>query len=134
MSRSRWTIAFFHRWNSAALVLRNAALTVCAAFSLCLLGMQPALAGSQTGYISALYIRDTDGLVYVHLAGSPTGRPPCAANSTYWMVPNENSETGKKLFALLLAAKLANQQVQIVGKNTCARWGDGEDINSASPI
>jgi hypothetical protein len=85
-------------------------------------------AGQGTGTVSRLIVRDSDGLVYVTLSTPPTGRPSCAAASTYWMIPNENSETGKKLYALLLSAQLAGRVVQIVGTNTCVRWGDGEDI------
>jgi hypothetical protein len=64
----------------------------------------------------------------VTLAGTPTGRPPCAAGTWYFMISNESSETGKKLYALLLGARFAGATVQIIGKNTCTRWGDGEDI------
>lgn len=91
-----------------------------------------ASAGEVLGVVTTLLVRDSDGLVYVHLSGTPTGRPACAANTSYWMIPNENSEAGKKLYALLLGAKLAQQQVRIVGKTTCVRWGDGEDIDYVS--
>lgn len=106
----------------------------CFLFIALLLASNLAWAGSQSGLVSYLYVRDSDGLIYVYLTGTPSGRPACAASTAYWMVPNENSETGKKLFALLLAAKLAGQQVQIVGKNSCARWGDGEDIDYVTPL
>jgi hypothetical protein len=87
-----------------------------------------ACAGEGIGTVSTLIVRDTDGLVYVVLSSPPTGRPSCASATPYWMIPNENSETGKKLYALLLSAQLAGQVVQIVGKNVCTRWVDGEDI------
>ena len=67
--------------------------------------------------------------MYVDITGMPTGRATCAAATSYWMIPNENSETGKKLYAALLAAQLAGRSVQVMGKGTCTRWGDGEDIN-----
>jgi hypothetical protein len=85
-------------------------------------------AGEGIGTVNRLIIRDSDGLIYVDLSAAPTGRPSCASTTTYWMIPNENSETGKKLYALLLSAQLAGRTVSIVGKNACVRWGDGEDI------
>lgn len=62
----------------------------------------------EPAWVASLIVRDSDGL------------------------PNENSETGKKLYSMLLAARLAGRPVNIVGKNTCVRWGDGEDIQSVS--
>src|SRR5688572_12712122 len=85
-------------------------------------------AGQATGVVANVIVRDSDGLTYVTLSTAPTGRPACAANTAYWMIPNESSETGKKMYALLLSAQLAGRPVEIVGKNTCVRWGDGEDI------
>ncbi len=87
-----------------------------------------AQAGEGTGTVDTLVVRDTDGLTYVQLSTPPTNRPSCAAGTTYWMIPSENSEAGKKLYALLLAAHVSGKTVIIAGKNTCARWGDGEDI------
>ncbi len=88
-----------------------------------------AMAGSQAGYITFLEVRDTDGLIYFVLSGNPTGKPACAVFPA-WSLPNESSETGKKLFALLMAARAAGQQVSVNGKNTCVRWGDQEDVAS----
>lgn len=89
-------------------------------------------AGEGIGTVNSLIVRDSDGLVHVYLSTPPTSRASCAATTVYWMIPNENSETGKKLYAMLLAAQLAGRPVNIVGKNTCVRWGDGEDIQSVS--
>lgn len=100
-------------------------------FTVLLLGGLPTMsvkAGEATGPVAHLIVRDSDGLVYVTIAGTPTGRPPCAAGTWYFMISNESSETGKKLYALLLGARFAGATVQIIGKNTCTRWGDGEDI------
>lgn len=86
-------------------------------------------AGEVIGTVKQVNVRHSDGLVYVLIHGTQSGRPPCASNTDYWMIPNENSETGKKLYSLLVGAKLADRSVRIVGANTCTRWGDGEDIN-----
>lgn len=105
--------------------IRRIAFSLMATVSIC----AAASAGEAVGIVTKLLVRDSDGLIYVHLGTAPASRAACAANTSYWMIPNENSETGKKLYALLLGAKLAEQTVHIVGKNTCVRWGDGEDIN-----
>lgn len=94
------------------------------------LGLATAQAGGQVnGVVSSVQVRDSDGLIVVFVNGTNTGRPACAASTTYWIIPNENSESGKKLYALLLAAKVSGISVQINGNGTCNRWVDGEDIN-----
>ena len=44
------------------------------------------------------------------------------------IIKNENSEAGKKLYALILSAKASNSQIMVVGTGACTRWVDGEDI------
>ena len=48
----------------------------------------------------------------------------------YWIVPNETTDSGKRLFATLLAALISGHRITIHGKNTCTRWPDGEDIET----
>ena len=88
----------------------------------------PSFAGSQTGQITSVQVRASDGLIFVFLSGTATGRPSCATIS-YWMIKNENSTAGKQQLAQLLAARASGQQVTILGSNTCSRWPDGEDID-----
>lgn len=97
--------------------------------SLCVIGAMQAIAGSQTGLVKDVYIRDSDGLILVDLQGIATLKPACALRS-YWIVPNEKTDSGKRLYTMLLAAQLAGRPVTINGKNTCTRWGDGEDIDT----
>ncbi|MFN4290098.1 MAG: hypothetical protein ACK4E7_04375 [Permianibacter sp.] len=85
-------------------------------------------AGEQAGKVEKLVARDSDGLVYMTMSGIPSGKPACAKNS-YWMIKNENSESGKRQFAVLTAAMMAGKTVRVSGGNTCLRWSDGEDIN-----
>lgn len=85
-------------------------------------------AGEQAGKVEKLVTRDSDGLVYMTMSGIPSGKPACAKNS-YWMIKNENSESGKRQFAVLTAAMMAGKTVRVSGGNTCLRWSDGEDIN-----
>ena len=88
----------------------------------------PAMAaGTQTGTVVNLFVRDSDGLIWVDVSGTASGHPSCAT-ATYWIIPSETTDTGKTLYATLLAAKLSGHSVTITGKNSCTRWFDGEDI------
>lgn len=87
-----------------------------------------ASASQQTGQITTIVKRASDGLTYLWMNGSRTSKPGCAAGS-YWIVANENSDAGKQQIAMLTAAKLSGQTITILGGNGCSRWGDGEDIN-----
>jgi hypothetical protein len=86
-------------------------------------------AGSVTGTVSEVIARASDGLTYVYMNGTSSGRPACAANTSYWMIMSESSDVGKKQYAMLLAAKAGGIQLTIQGNNTCSRWADGEDIS-----
>lgn len=96
---------------------------------LCLAGWsQLVFAGTQTGQVTAINIRASDGLVLVFLAGTASDKPACA-KFTYWMIRDENSAVGKKQLALLMMARATGQPVTIVGSGKCDRWSDGEDID-----
>lgn len=86
-----------------------------------------AAAGTASGNILMLIARTSDGLTYFTLSGATTGAPACATGG-YWMIPNENSDVGKRVYAAALAAKISGAQIQVVGTGTCTRWGDGEDV------
>lgn len=86
-------------------------------------------AGAQVGKVKSVVARD-DGLHFVFLEGAAaTGKPACAKNS-YWMIRDENSTAGKSQLSILLAAHVSGKTISIEGKNTCTRWGDGEDISA----
>ena len=99
------------------------------ALALALVTLPAMAAGTQTGNIVDIYVRDSDGLLLVSLTGTASGHPSCAT-AAYWIIPSETTDTGKTLYATLLAAKLSGHSVTIAGKNTCTRWFDGEDIES----
>jgi hypothetical protein len=88
-----------------------------------------ASAGQVTGVINWVMVRASDGLTYVSIIGTPTGQPGCATGG-YWMIADENSEAGKKQYAMLLEAKATGAAITIYGTNTCTRWPDGENINA----
>jgi hypothetical protein len=87
------------------------------------------MAGTATGVVTKVYARDSDGLVLVTLSNAPTGSPACA-RFPYFLIRDENSAAGKRQFAILLTARSTGQLVTIIGRNTCNRWFDGEDIDS----
>src|SRR5262245_7777710 len=80
-----------------------------------------ASAGQVTGTVNQVLQRASDGLTYVIVNGTASGQPSCATNS-YWMIVAENSEAGKKEFAMLLLAKATGLRVVITGGNSCTRW------------
>lgn len=96
-------------------------------------GFGVAQAGNVTGTVTNLMVRSTDGLIYVVVTGTPVGRPACAALN-YWMIMNENSNSGKQQLAALMGAKASGQTVTIWGNGTCNRWPDGEDIAAVELI
>lgn len=93
------------------------------------LGCMSANAGSQVGKVTGLLVRATDGLVYFEIEGGVASDKPACAARTYWIIRDENSEVGKKQYAMLLAAQASGRELAVRGMNTCDRWGDGEDVN-----
>jgi len=89
-------------------------------------------AGQVTGKITSVVVRQSDGLTYFYTDGTPTGRPACAAATTYWMIKDEDSEAGRRLYSMILTARASGAQIIVTGANTCTRWGDGEDVERIS--
>lgn len=106
-----------HRFVSYRGVLLMS-LLMSAAFS------QDAMA--QRGQVLDLSVR-RDGLIIFSLSGERGAKPSCATNN-YWIVPNENSDYGKRVYAALLAARSSGATVDVWGSGTCTRWSDGEDV------
>jgi hypothetical protein len=99
--------------------------------SLCAAAVTPATAGSQTGYIKTLYVRDSDGLIFVDVFGwrdFDMYSGPCP--TSHWVIPNESTESGRRLFATLLQALITGHKIRIQGNYTCTRPSAGEDIVS----
>jgi hypothetical protein len=99
--------------------------------SLCAAVVTPAIAGAQTGFIKTLYVRDSDGLIFVDVFGwrdfdNYLGTCP----RTHWIIRDESADSGKRLFATLLEALISGHKIRIQGKDTCTRSSEGEDIES----
>ncbi|MGO4521586.1 hypothetical protein AB4076_13325 [Dyella sp. 2RAF44] len=91
-----------------------------------------ALAGGQSGNVTNVSVRQSDGVIYFTLDGTPTGRAACAASNNLWIIANENSESGKKQFAQLLAAKMNGTPITVLGTGACTRWPDSEDADTVT--
>jgi hypothetical protein len=88
-----------------------------------------AMAGSQVGKVDYIIVRASDGLVYFGLSGGAKSNSPVCATNSYWMIRDENSEVGKKQYAMLLTAQASGRNSEVSGMNTCNRWSNGEDVN-----
>jgi hypothetical protein len=87
-------------------------------------------AGTQSGTVNYIIVRASDGLVYFTLkGGSRVGNPSCATHG-YWMIKDENSNSGKLQYSMVLSAHASGKTINVTGMNACTRWGDGEDVNS----
>jgi hypothetical protein len=89
----------------------------------------PCFAGTQQGFITAIYVRASDGLIVFHVSGTPQNKPGCA-QLNYWIIRDENSTAGKQQLAQLLTAHALGSTVTVYGANTCTRWPDGEDVET----
>jgi hypothetical protein len=87
--------------------------------------------GTQTGRITEVHVRASDGLIYFILSGPASGRPVCAT-APYWLVKDENSQAGKQQFAELMLAYSTGTKITVSGTGACTRWADGEDLNDLS--
>ncbi|WP_244946600.1 hypothetical protein [Gallaecimonas pentaromativorans] len=87
------------------------------------------LAGTQTGTVSQIIVRQSDGLHYFYISGPSSEKPGCASKS-YWMIKDESSAAGKDQYALLMMAYSMRAKVRVDGLSTCTRWLDGEDVNT----
>lgn len=94
-----------------------------------LLAAMNCFSGTATGKVDKVFVRDSDGLTYFTLKDATVENKPACATNAYWMIKDENSESGKKQYSMILAAQASGKKVQVVGYNTCTRWGDGEDVN-----
>lgn len=111
------------RWSFNA-AISSIALSVL--FPLC------AFAGTQAGTVNTLIVRSSDGLIYFWLNGVAAINKPACAVYSYWMIRDENSNAGKQQLAILLSAKATGKQITVYGRNSCLRWGDGEDVDAIS--
>lgn len=91
-------------------------------------GYSQGFAGDQTGKVSNISIRASDGLHFFEVQGASYNKPSCAGYS-YWMIKDEKSAVGKSQIAQIMLAYSTGKSVAIRGSGTCTRWPDGEDVD-----
>ena len=89
----------------------------------------PAFARTQTGKVTNIIVRNSDGLIYFFLDSTADGLPSCASQP-YFMIKDENSGSGKRQLALLMMAKATGMMITVYGTGTCTRWPNGEDVEA----
>lgn len=115
------------RVTTSCAILKSSSLALLALF----VSISAHAGGSQTGQVTQVTARASDGLNLVILTGTPSGHPACATH-LYWIIKDENSETGKKQLAMFMTAQATGKSVSVAGLGTCTRWPDGEDIDSVN--
>lgn len=88
--------------------------------------------GKQTGQVTKITIRQSDGLHYFNMSGISSDRATCAEGHSYWMIEDENSPVGKHQLSLLMMAMASGKTITVYGTGTCSRWGDGESVDAIS--
>ena len=74
-----------------------------------------ASAGSSEGQVTYLAVLFSDVIFFS--AGVPTGKPACATTDQ-WAIPL-NTESGRAMYSLLIAAQIAGKTVQVSGAGHC---------------
>jgi hypothetical protein len=105
--------------------------TVAALFCL---SSYPAICGETAGIISGLLLlADYPDRVFVRVTGTNNSLPACSTvNNRY--VLDTSTNTGRQLYALLLAAKHTNAPVTVVGFGTCNLVGNSEDLRGVDQL
>jgi hypothetical protein len=107
-------------------ILNHALLTTTCLILLCLLSNPANAAGNDTGVLTIVYSHPSASLFGIGVEPI-TGSPAC--NTTNQFASSNATEHGKRTFALLLAAKLANKPVSIIGTGACTLIVNREDIS-----
>jgi hypothetical protein len=113
-------------WRTMMKILNHAPLTSTCLILLCILSNPANAAGNDTGVLTIVYSHPSASLFGIGTE-PVTGTPAC--NTTNQFAASNATEHGKRTFALLLAAKLANKPVTIIGTGACALLATREDIS-----
>lgn len=100
--------------------------------ALCLLIFIPSAVfaiGDQTGTVTQVVSRASDGLVYFMMSGTHNNKPPCALND-YWIIRDPNSTTGKSQLSMLMTAVVSGRTISVSGMGFCDKWPDGESLDA----
>lgn len=92
------------------------------------LAAHPAYCGDTTGTITELLmLNDVPDRLFIRVTGSNNSLPSCSVQNNRYVL-DTSTNTGKQLYAALLAAKYASATITIHGFGTCNLWGNSEDL------
>jgi hypothetical protein len=83
----------------------------------------------QTGTVTTIGSL-TNGIFFFTLNGPITNRGACNTSGRFAL--NTNNANHKTTMASILAAYIAEKQVQVIGLTTCTTWSDSDDVGSLS--
>jgi hypothetical protein len=84
-------------------------------------------AGATEGKVGAVFVHVFNDAVVFGMQPTSSGFASCATSSRYAVTTS--AQQGRNVLSTILAAKAANQTIQVVGKGTCAVNPDAEDVN-----
>jgi hypothetical protein len=89
--------------------------------------------GNTSGQITEIYINSVDypNLVFVQVNGTNT-QPPVCSNIGNWYVFDGSSNSGKQIYAVLLAAKHAGANVRLIGQDVCTFHPNIENLKGVA--
>ena len=93
--------------------------------------MSGVFAGEKTGLVSSIIINNSyPNKAFIKLDKPYSlAEPVCSQTVDTWdFVFDHSTATGKALYAMALAAQLAEKEVKAFGYNTCALFGGYEDL------
>jgi hypothetical protein len=90
-----------------------------------------AYCGNSVGDVTeVLVLAAYANLVFVKVSGSNASLPACSIASNRYVL-DTSTNTGKQIFAMVLAAKHAGAAITLVGAGTCTQVFNSEDLIGA---
>lgn len=87
-----------------------------------------AYCGNSWGDVTEVLLLTSYGnLVFVKVSGSNASLPACSTAGNRYVL-DTSTNTGKQIFAMLLAAKHAGATITLIGSGTCAQVSNSEDL------
>ncbi len=78
----------------------------------------PAMAGNQSGTVTAVSI-DNNGGPYIFMLSGTHGSQPGCASDAYWAITNISTDNAKSMIATILTAYASGKPVYVEGAGTC---------------
>lgn len=80
------------------------------------------------GTVNTLIQRASDGLIYVRINGTANEIGCASSADTFWAIHDEDTEEGKRQFAMLMLAYANRSVVVLTAMSTCNRYPGLQDI------